>query len=151
MPIKLEEILDNIQMDEELVKQSGKPEEDLLQIAQEIAHEISEMEIKLKDSKIKLNEIVEKLNTMLGGEIRKNHPKMEVMLKGGNCICGYRSRDLSCKPNLQTGRWEVGGRLGRSFLSHYPQMAKLSSDVVPLAQSIIEFFKKHYRSLGVDQ
>jgi len=144
--LKIQDILDDIHLNEQI--DDGSAAKDLLQIAQEISHEITEMEMKLKNSKVRLNEITERLNSMLGGEIRRIHPKMEVMLKGGNCTCGYRSKDLSCRPNLQTGRWEIGGRLGRNFLTNYPQMAKLSTDVSPLAKTIIDFFKKYYRSLG---
>jgi len=127
--------------------ETGDPCEDLISIATELMDQISNLQKSLDDAQLQLRNIVEKLNCTLGMEIRKKQPKMHISLDNNSCTCGYKSKDLSCKPNLENGRWEIGGRLGRGFVKNFPQSTKLTSDVKPLANSVVTFFKKHYRTL----
>lgn len=134
-------------LQEALCENTDTAAEDLISIAKEIEHQITELEQSLQDSKKQLQHIIERLNSNLGMEIRKLQPKMSIGISGGACTCGYKSRDLKCVPDLGEGRWNIGGRLGRGFVKKNPHVTRLSSDVGQLANAIVSYFRNYYRTL----
>lgn len=131
-----------------LEEQEIDVQEDIVNIARELLDQIDELQITLQNTQTQLAHIIEKLNGTLGMEIRKRQPKMHITISDGTCKCGYYSGDMYCKPDLTRGRWEIGGRFGRNFIRNNPHVTRLTGDVAPLAQSITDFFQKHYKSLG---
>lgn len=132
---------------EQFGEQAVPDQQDLVNVASELLDNISQLEKSVEDAKLKVSHILEELTSSLGREIRKIQPKMNISLKNGACGCGYHSRDISCKPDLSRKVWVVSGRLGNGFKRTYPEVLKLSSDMRPIAQAIVEYFKKYYRSL----
>jgi len=122
--------------------------QDLALLAKEVLAQIQDLETKLQGARTQLVHIIERLNGELGTEIRKRQNKIGVSHRDGSCTCGYRSRDLVCRPDLQAGKWSIGGRMGRSFLRHHPEVVHLHGDVGPLADAIVGFFKRYYRTLA---
>ena len=121
--------------------------QDLIDTATELLSNITQMKKSIEQSELQITHILEELNSSLGREVRKMQPKMNVNLTNGSCGCGYHSKDIICKPDLQKKIWLISGRLGNGFKRTYPEAQKLSSNTQPLAQSMIDYFKKYYRSL----
>ena len=121
--------------------------QDLMDTATELLSNITQMKKSIEQSELQISHILEELNSSLGREIRKMQPKMNVNLANGSCGCGYHSKDIVCKPDLQKKIWVISGRLGNGFKRTYPESQKLTSDMRPMAQSMIDYFKKYYRSL----
>ena len=121
--------------------------QDLISIAGELMNNVSRMKQDIEKAELQLTHILEELNSSLGREVRKIQPKMAIGLKNGNCSCGYQSRDIVCKPNIQRGIWQVSGRLANGFRRNCPEVLHLSHDVTPLAKAITTYFKKYYRTL----
>lgn len=122
-------------------------QQDLVSIASELRSSISQWKRDIEDAELRINHILEELNSSLGREIRKIQPKMAISLRNGSCTCGYRSRDLSCRPDLDKGIWQIGGALGGGFRRKRPEMLRLSHDMAPLARAIVDHFKRRYRTL----
>lgn len=121
--------------------------QDLVNIATELLKNISDMETNIDNAKLQITHIIEELNSSLGREIRKMQPKMAISLRNGSCSCGYHSRDMVCRPDIERGIWNISGRLGNGFRRAHPEQLQLKSDMRPLAGAIIDYFKKYYRSL----
>jgi hypothetical protein len=120
---------------------------DIISIAQELMHNISQMKQDIEKAEVQMTHILEELNSSLGREIRKIQPKMAISLRNGMCGCGYQSKDIECRPDIENGIWVVRGRLGNGLKRNYPEVLRLNHDVTPLARAITSYFKKHYRSL----
>jgi hypothetical protein len=123
-------------------------QKDLVSIASELKSAISQWKSEIENAELRINHILEELNSSLGREIRKIQPKMAISLRNGACTCGYRSRDLSCKPDLDKGIWQIGGALGGGFRRRRPEALRLSHDLKPLAQAVVDHFRNYYRTLS---
>lgn len=121
--------------------------QDLINLASELRDNISKWKVDIEDAELRINHILEELNSSLGREIRKIQPKMDIGLRNGACACGYRSRDVICKPDLDKGIWQVSGRLGGPIRRGRPECLRLANDTSGLARAIVDTFKKHYRTL----
>lgn len=121
--------------------------EDVLSVARHILDQVSDLQIKVQDAEKQIAHLVEQLNAALGMSIRKKQPKLMISHKNGACTCGYHSRDLVCAPDFKRKMWKVDGKLGRSFVRNYPQVIRLDNDVEPMADAVVDFFKRFYRTL----
>jgi hypothetical protein len=130
-----------------LNEQENAISKDLLSIASELLSQVSELKIKLTDTETQIEHLIEKLNAELGVAIRQRHPRLTVLHRNGECACGYRSKDLICRPDLQRKTWVINGRLGHGFGRQHPNLLQLSSDVNPLADAIVDYFKHQYITL----
>lgn len=116
---------------------------------QDLVSELREAQQLVSDLELRINHIVEQLVANLGAEVRKRQPKLDVGLRNGHAHCGYRSRSIMCRPDVQNGKWEIsGGPFAKSFSNTYPHLSKMGDDVSPLAHAIADFFSKRYRTLG---
>lgn len=142
---KFERHLDTV-IAEELGEETSV-QTDLVNTARELLDNISRMKQDIEQAELQLAHILEELNSALGREVRKMEPKMNIGLRNGTCSCGYQSRDLICKPDVQKGVWVITGRLGNSLRRNFPETLRLGHDVTPLASAIMNSFKRHYRTL----
>ena len=125
-----------------------KQANDLIEIATQLQETISKLQRDMNDTQIQINNIIEQLNANLCWEVRKRQPKLTTSLKDGNCVAGYRTKQLIAKPDLVNRSWKIDGTLGRHFVKHAPATAlELSSNVGPLADAISSFFGEYYRSI----
>jgi hypothetical protein len=120
---------------------------DLVNTARELLSSIGKMKQDMEQAELQLAHILEELNSALGREVRKLEPKMRIGLHNGTCSCGYHSRDLVCRPDIQKGTWIITGRLGNNLKRSFPETLRLGHDVTPLASAIMNSFKKYYRTL----
>lgn len=137
-------------IDEAIAEQLETPvqaERDVLSIARQILDQVEDFELKVGDANTQIAHLVEQLNAALGMAIRKKQPKLMISHKNGACTCGYHSRDLMCSPDFKNKMWKVDGKLGRSFTRNYPQVIRLDNDVEPMANAVVDFFKRFYRTL----
>jgi hypothetical protein len=126
----------------------SKQTTDLIEIAIQMQETIAKFQRDMHDTQIQINNIVEQLNSNLGVEIRRRQPKLTTSLKDGNCIAGYRTKQLITRPDLVNKCWRVDGPLGRHFARHAPaNVLELDSDVRPLADAISNFFNDYYKSI----
>jgi hypothetical protein len=126
-------------------------ETDLALIAKELLDTINDTELKLRDSKMQLSHLIERINSALGIEIRKRQPRMTISHSNGACTCGYKARDLTFKPDLTNKLWKISGRLGRGFVKEFPHRTRLDADLGSLADCIVDFFKRYYKTLNRDR
>ena len=116
---------------------------------QDLLNELREAQQLASDLELRISHLVEQLVANLGAEIRKKQPKLDVGLRNGQAHCGYRSRSIVCKPDINKGTWEISGTpFANNFNKTYPHLSKMSDDVSPLAHAIADFFTKRYRTLG---
>ena len=121
---------------------------DLLAIATQLQDAISQHKRALEDAELQLNNIIEQLNTKLGFEIRQREPKLMVTQHGGACNAGYYSKNLGFKPDLNNRNWRVDGPMSRSFRREYPQALQLRGTSDLLADAVIDFFKRQFKTLS---
>jgi hypothetical protein len=129
---------------EQTVEEVGN---DLLEIACQLQDTISMHKRSLQDAEMQLQTLMEQLNTKLGWEIRKKHPKLMIAHKGGTCNAGYCSNNLSFKPDLRAKEWNVDGPLSNMFRKQYSQVLPLNNDLGQIADAVVKFFKSRYKTL----
>jgi len=137
----------NTAINEEFGNDISTAKQDLIDTSTELLSNITQMKKSIEQAELQISHILEELNSSLGREIRKIQPKMDINLRNGSCGCGYLSKDIVCKPDMNRKIWTISGRLGNGFRKNHPELMKLSSNMQPLAQAIVNFFKRHYRSL----
>lgn len=116
--------------------------------ARSIINQIKDAEQLIEDLRMRLSHLTEQLMATLGSEIRKQQPGLDIRLANGQCNCGYRSRYIICRPNLDEGKWEIfGSPFARSFVNRNPHLVKMSEDISPLAGAIADHFSSRYRTL----
>jgi hypothetical protein len=122
---------------------------DLIEIAMQLQETISKLQRDMNDTQIQITNIIEQLNASLGSEIRKRRPELWTTLKNGNCVAGYRTKQLVARPDLQKKSWMIDGPLSRHFVRHAPASSlELTSDVGPLADAVSNFFTEYYKSIN---
>lgn len=139
--------LDSVIREQVEAEPVSQVQESLLDLAAQLRDQISDLKIKITDSEKQLSHIIEQLNANLGIAIRKRQPKLSIGHHNGKCSCGYKSRDLICTPDFEKKIWVVDGRLGRGFKRTCPKALGLSTDVDPLADAIVDYFRRYFRSL----
>jgi hypothetical protein len=121
---------------------------DLLAIATQLQDAITQHKRALDDAETQLANIIEQLNTKLGFEIRQREPKLMVTHGNGCCNAGYYSKNLGFRPDLNNRTWRVDGPMSRSFRREYPQALQLRGTSDLLADAVIDFFKRQFKTLG---
>jgi len=120
----------------------------LIQNAFQILDELQQAKAQLDEINAKLNSLTERINASLAAEIRQLQPKLPINLADGCCSVGYRSSNLSVRPDLNSKRWviDTGSRFGRRFARENGHLVGMDS-VQPLAKAIVSYFGNRYRSL----
>ena len=126
---------------------TSQVQKDIISIATELLDQISDLELKLNDSRIKISHFVEQLNASLGTEVRKQQPRLNVSHSDGACRIGYKSKEVAFRPDLKRKKWCTEGRYGRRFAKTYPEVLPLSGNVNPIANAVVDFFAQNYNSL----
>lgn len=121
----------------------------LLQDAYAILDELNQTQERLNDISFRMNGVIEQINAALASEIRQIQPKLPISLNGGRCCVGYRSSNLSMKPDLSKKQWafDTSNKCGRHFVRDHSHLTHMG-DIQPLAKAIVGFFNGRYRSLG---
>lgn len=109
--------------------------------------EILALDEKIREAKNVLRYKLEKLYAALGTEIRKNCPKLSVMLNHNGCVISFKSKSIVCKAIPVENRWDFGSDFGKVFTSRNPQFSALDCDLTELANAINSHFSYQYRSL----
>lgn len=118
-------------------------------LIQEIKKEIGDAECHLSDLKMKLRHAVEEYNAALAMSLRKRLPGLGVSLDGGRCHASYRSTNLSCRPDLDSGMWQFEPNdHGRRFSRRHSHLLPLSNQIEPLVDAIVDYFGGRYRSIN---
>lgn len=118
-------------------------------MATDVLRQLEDMQRSMEDLNTRIRHLTEQIMSNLGTEIRKRHPKLDVNLSNGRCNVGYRSRTMSCAPDLGKRTWSIGGSpFARKFCKMHNYLLPLEDDVVPLAHAIADYFTKNYKSLG---
>ena len=134
--------------DEQPSLEASQAANDLLAIATQLQDAISQHKRALDDAEVQLNNIIEQLNTKLGWEIRQRQPKLMVTHSNGACNAGYYSKNLGFRPDLNNRCWRVDGPMSRSFKREYPQSLQLRGTSDLLADAVVDFFKKQFKTLS---
>jgi hypothetical protein len=90
-------------------------------------------------------------NLALG--IRRRHPSFNIGVDNDGCKVGYRSKYLLFRPDISNGVWAVSSpddKFLRKFTGNNPQAIVLRSDITPLADAVVTYFRNHYKTLGED-
>lgn len=117
------------------------------ELVKEIAKELGDAKQRVRELEDQFQRTVDELNFQLGMSIRQRAPKLAVNLNGGSCQVGYKSRALSCRPDIDRWVWvfeptEWGRRFNRTYGPNFPL-----DDVSKLADLIQAFFQGRFKTL----
>ena len=113
----------------------------------EIKRELNSALERVSELQMELRHAKEELNIELAKSLRKRMPKASIRLDDGGCSVGYRSTNLSCKPDVDNGIWAFEpNKYGRSFTRRFGPALQLNNKIDPLADAIVQYFSR-YKSL----
>ena len=125
--------------------------DDPYQIASDLATQLEEARRRVSDLERQLVYAVDRLCGGLALGVRKQQPGLNIGLDKGCCKIGYRSKHLTMRPDLSKKVWVVDSadpRFARRFMHGHRPTTALASDLMPLANAIVNFFTGHYLTLG---
>ena len=132
--------------------ESIETEEDRIIRIRQLQEQMSQLEQQITGLKQQMQQEMEGLLGELAVSIRNRVPGISVGLDGGRCHVKHMANNLSFKPNLEGGTWDVEpNKSGRRFNKHHGHALGLKHDVGPLADAASGFFKKRYRRLNNEQ
>lgn len=113
----------------------------------ELRQELQDAKDRVAELQMNLRHAIEEYNVELAKSLRKRLPQLTVNLSDGRCSAGYRSTNLSCKPDLEKQMWVFDGNPhGRRFMRQNGHALNLSNQIDPLVNAMVKYFGR-YKSL----
>jgi hypothetical protein len=137
----LNEQLDSLQLASPTAQGKLDLIRDLQRELQGAAERVAELQMEIRHAS-------EELNIELAKCLKRRLPQVGVKLDDGKCSLGYKSTNLSCWPDLNSGIWAFEpNKHGRTFMRRHGPSLRLHNKVEPLADAIATYFGR-YKSLG---
>ena len=128
--------------------ESTKTNNSHLEAAKNANASLREAEATLDGLRQNLAHAVEAMNADLAVAVRNLVPKINANLTGGKCTITYRSRSLELHPDIDKGKWVVGGgETGKTFQHQYMGFLTLTTDPSELAEAVADYFVGNYKTL----
>lgn len=121
------------------------------QNAVNIATELQQAKQRIIELQGEMQHALDRLCGGLALGIRRRQPSLHAQLGDGAVRVTYVKKDLVFKPDLARQVWMVDSarpRFVSKFKQMYGHLLHLSSDLMPLANAVAEFFTRYYRSIG---
>ena len=113
----------------------------------QLQKELQDAQDVVADAQMKFRHAVEDYNVELARSLRKKLPQLAVNLSDGRCSAGYKSTNLSCKPDFANHMWVFDGSPhGRRFVRQNGHALNLSNQFGPLVDAMVKYFSR-YKSL----
>jgi len=113
----------------------------------ELSKELQDAKDRVTELEMHVRHATEEYNIELAKGLRKRLPQLMVNLGDGRMSAGYRSTNLSCKPDLEKAMWVFdGNQHGRRFMRNNGHALNLSNQVDPLVDAMVKYFSR-YKSL----
>lgn len=136
-------------LNEELDTISNIDVQGKLDLVLEIQKELDDSQARTAELQVSLSQALEDYNFSLGVALRKRLPKISVNFRNGRCSANYKSTNLSCKPDLNSGLWSFEpNKHGKSFSRRNGHVLRLSNQVDPLVDAIVNYLTGRYRTLS---
>lgn len=117
------------------------------EVIKEITRDLAEARGRVVELETQLNQAVEELNFQLGLAVRKQLPKLGVNLDNGRCNINYRTRNLSCRPDLDRDIWVLEPNdFGKRFSRVHGNTIPLN-DINRFAKMIAGHYQGRYKTL----
>ncbi|MHA2065996.1 MAG: hypothetical protein ACXABY_16615 [Candidatus Thorarchaeota archaeon] len=118
-----------------------------LDLIHELRRDLQDAQDRVAEIQMGLRHAIEEYNVELAKSLRKRLPQISVNLSDGRCSAGYRSTNLSCKPDLEKQMWVFDGNPhGRRFMRQNGPALNLSNQIDPLVDAMVKYFGR-YKSL----
>jgi hypothetical protein len=115
-----------------------------LDLISELRKDLQDAQDRVIEIKMSLRHAIEEYNVELAKSLRKRLPQLSVNLSDGRCSAGYRSTNLSCKPDLEKQMWVFDGNPhGRRFMRQNGHALNLSNQVGPLVDAMVKYFGRY--------
>ena len=115
-----------------------------LDLISELRKDLQDAQDRVTEIKMSLRHAIEEYNVELAKSLRKRLPQLSVNLSDGRCSAGYRSTNLSCKPDLEKQMWVFDGNPhGRRFMRQNGHALNLSNQVGPLVDAMVKYFGRY--------
>jgi len=110
----------------------------------EIKRELQSASDRVAELQMELRHAKEELNIELAKSLRKRMPKASIRLDDEGCSVGYRSTNLSCRPDVDNGIWAFEqNKYGKSFTRRFGPALQLNNKIDPLADAIVQYFSRY--------
>lgn len=120
-----------------------------LDLVLETQRELNDAQARVQELKTSLSQALEEYNFSLGVALRKKLPQVSVNFRNGGCSANYRSTNLSCKPDLDSGLWAFEpNKHGKTFTRRNGHALGLSNQVEPLVDALVKYLTGRYRTLS---
>jgi|TARA_R110000751_G_scaffold67485_2_gene137769 hypothetical protein len=118
-----------------------------------VSDELHKLKQKIAEMENQLATAKDRINGDLAMGVRRKCPGLNVSLDRNGCKVGYKSKQLSLSPDIQTKVWTVKSpdmRFSRRFCRRNGPQLALMPDLDGIIGSIANYFMSHYKTLGED-
>jgi len=114
-----------------------------------LKQDLDEAQNRVAEIESNLRQATEDYNFALGVALRKRLPQVTVDFANGRCATKYKSTNLSCHPDLQNKMWSFdNNQHGKKFSRRNAHVLRLSNQLDPLVDAMVDYLTNRYRSLG---